>query len=153
MGSLVVKLDKPTLDKIKNGNRYSDIDILNARQGGNDVVLGELPMAYDVDAVKTSIRNILMWRVGENILRPEFGHNIHRSMYEQITDFNKERLAQEIQRALEENEPRITIRAVSVQRSEDDEQNNRLNVQVVYNVNGNGETSPELTVWTSIEGK
>lgn len=153
MGSLVVKLDKPTLDKIKNGNRYSDIDILNARQGGNDVVLGELPMAYDVDAVKTSIRNILMWRVGENILRPEFGHNIHRSMYEQITDFNKERLAQEIQRALEENEPRITIRAVSVQRSEDDEQNNRLNVKVVYIVKGNGETSPELTVWTSIEGK
>ena len=153
MGSLVVKLDKPTLDKIKNGNRYSDIDILNARQGGNDVVLGELPMTYDVDAVKTSIRNILMWRVGENILRPEFGHNIHRSMYEQITDFNKERLAQEIQRALEENEPRITIRAVSVQRSEDDEQNNRLNVQVVYNVKGNGETSPEFTVWTSIEGK
>ena len=153
MGSLVVKLDKPTLDKIKNGNRYSDIDILNARQGGNDVVLGELPMVYDVDAVKTSIRNILMWRVGENILRPEFGHNIHRSMYEQITDFNKERLAQEIQRALDENEPRITIRAVSVQRSEDDEQNNRLNVKVVYNVKGNGETSPEFTVWTSIEGK
>lgn len=153
MGSLVVKLDKPTLDKIRNGNRYSDIDILNARQGGNDVVLGELPMAYDVDAVKTSIRNILMWRVGENILRPEFGHNIHRSMYEQITDFNKERLAQEIQRALEENEPRITIRAVSVQRSEDDEQNNRLNVQVVYNVKGNGETSPEFTLWTSMEGK
>ena len=153
MGSLVVKLDKPTLDKIKNGNRYSDIDILNERQGGNDVVLGELPMTYDVDAVKTSIRNILMWRVGENILRPEFGHNIHRSMYEQITDFNKERLAQEIQRALEENEPRITIRAVSVQRSEDDEQNNRLNVKVVYIVKGNGETSPEFTVWTSIEGK
>ena len=153
MGSLVVKLDKPTLDKIKNGNRYSDVDILNARQGGNDVVLGELPMAYDVDAVKTSIRNILMWRVGENILRPEFGHNIHRSMYEQITDFNKERIAQEIQRALEENEPRISIKAVSVQRSEDDEQNNRLNVQVVYNVKGNGETSPEFTVWTSIEGK
>ena len=153
MGSLVVKLDKPTLDKIKNGNRYSDIDILNERQGGNDVVLGELPMAYDVDAVKASIRNILMWRVGENILRPEFGHNIHRSMYEQITDFNKERLAQEIQRALEDNEPRISIKAVSVKRSEDDEQNNRLNVQVVYNVKGNGETSPEFTVWTSIEGK
>lgn len=153
MGSLVVKLDKPTLDKIKNGNRYSDIDILNERQGGNDVVLGELPMAYDVDAVKASIRNILMWRVGENILRPEFGHNIHRSMYEQITDFNKERLAQEIQRALEDNEPRISIKAVSVKRNEDDEQNNRLNVKVVYIVKGNGETSPELTVWTSIEGK
>ena len=153
MGSLVVKLDKPTLDKIKNGNRYSDIDILNERQGGNDVVLGELPMAYDVDAVKASIRNILMWRVGENILRPEFGHNIHRSMYEQITDFNKERLAQEIQRALQDNEPRISIKAVSVKRNEDDEQNNRLNVKVVYIVKGNGGTSHEFTVWTSIEGK
>ena len=50
-------------------------------------------MAYDVDAAKASIRNIVMWRVGEKRLRPEFGHNIHRSMYDQITDFNKERLA------------------------------------------------------------
>ena len=153
MGSLVVKLDKPTLDKIKNGNRYSDIDILNERQGGNDVVLGELPMAYDVDAVKASIRNILMRRVGENILRPPSGHNTHRSMYEEITDFNKEGLAQEIQRALQDNEPRISIKAVSVKRNEDDEQNNRLNVKVVYIVKGNGGTSPEFTVWTSIEGK
>lgn len=149
MGSLVVKLDKPTIDKIVNGQRYSDIDILTARQGGNNVVLGELPMTYDADAVKTSIRNILMWRVGESILRPEFGHNIHRSMYEQSTEFNKDRLVQEIQRALEENEPRINVVAIAVKKSEEDE--NGLNVNVVYSVKG--QNNSEIGQFLTIKGK
>lgn len=53
----------------------------------------ELPMVYDVEAVKVAIRNILMWRVGESVISPEFGHNIHRSMYQQLDNFNKEGVA------------------------------------------------------------
>ena len=41
----------------------------------------KLQMVYDVNAVKQSVRNILMWRVGESVLRPEFGHNLYKSMY------------------------------------------------------------------------
>lgn len=50
------------------------------RKDGND----EVPMVYDVEAVKMSIRNILMWRVGESILHPSFGHNLKKSMYAQL---------------------------------------------------------------------
>lgn len=66
MGSLVVKLDKPTVDKLKNRYFYSDIDMLEF--SGKKKL--EVPVVYDVHAVKLAVRNILMWRVGENILRP-----------------------------------------------------------------------------------
>lgn len=78
MGSLVVKLDTPTVEKLKNRHHYSDIDMLTFRGSK----LNDVPMVYDVEAVKMSVRNILMWRVGESVLRPEFGHNLKRSMYE-----------------------------------------------------------------------
>ena len=77
-------------------------------------------MQYDVEAVKISIRNILMWRVGESVLRPEFGHNLNLMMYEQINEFNKEKVSEEIKRAIEENEPRVEVRSVSIRQVEDD---------------------------------
>jgi hypothetical protein len=79
MGSLVVKIDGSTKGRLKNVHHYSDLDVLTTTSDD-----GVVPMVYDVEAVKASIRNILMWRVGENVIRPQFGHNIHRSMYEQL---------------------------------------------------------------------
>lgn len=77
MGSLVVKLDEPTIGKLKNRWHYSDVDMLT--------FMGErasgVPIVHDVAAVKASVRNILMWRVGESVIRPEFGHNLKLSMY------------------------------------------------------------------------
>lgn len=65
---------------MENAHHYSDIDVGSVKPG-NDI---STEMVYDVEAVKASVRNILMWRVGENVIRPEFGHNIHRSMYQQL---------------------------------------------------------------------
>ena len=73
MGSLVVKLDEPTTKKLERMHFYSDVDMLNAR-GGNTHTTGvpklSVPMIYDVEAVKASVRNILMWRVGESVISP-----------------------------------------------------------------------------------
>lgn len=66
-----------------------------------------MPMCYDVEAVKVSVRNILMWRVGENVLRPEFGHKLQLSMYSQMNAFNQDAICEEIKRAIEDNEPRV----------------------------------------------
>ena len=79
MGSLVVKLDEPTMGKLRNQRHYSDIDMLTFRGSAGGSL--EVPMAYDVEAVKISVRNILTWRVGESVISPEFGHNLHLSMY------------------------------------------------------------------------
>ena len=92
MGSLIVKLDAPTEQKLKKRYHYSDVDMLGFRMpsrveyhddsGSSILEVYDVPMSYDVEAVKLSIRNILMWRVGESILRPEFGHKLHLSMYQ-----------------------------------------------------------------------
>lgn len=51
-----------------------------------------------------------------------------------MNQFNKDEIASEIKRAIEENEPRADIRFVAIDRNEDDEQNNTLHVKVVYSV-------------------
>lgn len=64
-------------------------------------------MAYDIDAVKMAVRNILMWRVGESVISPNFGHKLNANMYSQMNTFNKDAVCEEIKRAIEENEPRV----------------------------------------------
>ena len=114
MGSLIVKLDAPTEQKLKKRYFYSDLDMLGYRMprkskwgDGKNMDVYDVPMSYNVEAVKLSVRNILMWRVGESILRPEFGHKLNLSMYEQMNQFNQDQVESEIRRAIEENEPRV----------------------------------------------
>ena len=82
---------KRDLASLKKRYHYSDVDVLGLRMprkvgdqnnpGSSGIEVYDVPMSYDVEAVKISIRNILMWRVGESVLRPEFGHKLHLSMY------------------------------------------------------------------------
>lgn len=149
MGSMIVKIDDATESKLQNMHHYDDVDMLNFNKQRND----DIPMVYDVEAVKMSVRNILMWRVGESILRPEFGHNIHKSMYDQLDQFNKEKVSSEIQRAIEENEPRVKIHSVAVKNEIDDDENNLLKVQVTYSVYGNKTGEAKITQTTTVLGK
>jgi hypothetical protein len=100
MGSLIVKLDAQTEQTLKKRYHYSDVDVLGLRMprkvqdpsnpSGSGIEVYDVPMSYDVEAVKLSVRNILMWRVGESVLRPEFGHKLHLSMYQQMNEFNQD---------------------------------------------------------------
>ena len=162
MGSLVVKLDKPVQQRIQNRHHYQDIDMLNSNGSQklpekfnyhvNDVGQ-ELPMAYDVEAVKISIRNILMWRVGESVLRPEFGHNLHLSMYSQMIDFNKEAICQEIKRAIEVNDPRVDVISVDARKLDNDEDTNSIQVKVAYQVKGNNTDGFRVVEETIVSSK
>lgn len=110
MGSLLVKLDAPTEQRLKRRYHYSDVDMLGFRMprkvidpnnpNSSGLEVYDVPMSYDVEAVKLSVRNILMWRVGESILRPEFGHKLHLSMYQQMNQFNQEQVCEEVKRAI-----------------------------------------------------
>lgn len=138
MGSMIVKLDAPTQERLKRRYHYSDVDMLEYKGpvvGRTGVDLLEVPMVVDVDAVKVSVRNILMWRVGESVLRPEFGHKLKLSMYSQMNQFNQDQICEEIKRAIEDNEPRAKVETVAVKRADDDaEESNALHVRVVYSV-------------------
>ena len=161
MGSLVVKIDGSTKDRLKNARHYSDLDVLTTTPSYDVDVMTtrsskvlEVPMMYDVEAVKASIRNILMWRVGENVIRPQFGHNIHRSMYEQLNEFNKEKVCEEIKRAIEDNEPRAKIDVVAVKpNQEEDAENSTLSIRVVYEVIGNKSEGTKIVEDVVVNGR
>ena len=121
MASLIVKLDKDTLAKARaRGSTKvdSDIDMLTPRVG----VLEQVPMAYGDESVKQAIRNILMWRLGESVISPEFGHGLNKSMYQQITDMNRQQACEELKRAIEENEPRVEVISISMGGGSDSEE-------------------------------
>ena len=145
-------MDAPTMGKLRNRHRYSDVDMLTYSGKAEP----QVPMVYDVEAVKAAVRNILMWRVGESVISPEFGHNIRRSMYEQMNDFNKDKVCEEIKRAIEDNEPRADVKTVAVKRDDPDgdDASGALRVQVVYTVKGGGAaSSAEFTEQATVLGK
>ena len=153
MGSLVVKLDEQTQGKLKNRYFYSDIDMLGFRGNGDGKKVQELPVVYDVEAVKQSVRNILMWKVGESILRPNFGNKLHQSLYMQMNQFSQDNVCQEIHRAIDENEPRVDLKTVAVKREETDGGSCVLKVRIAYTVVGNKTEDAKIVEDITIGGK
>ena len=162
MGSLIVKLDAQTEQTLKKRYHYSDVDVLGLRMprkvqdpsnpSGSGIEVYDVPMSYDVEAVKLSVRNILMWRVGESVLRPQFGHKLHLSMYQQINEFNQDQICDEVKRAIQENEPRVEVDGVAVKKDEDPD-SNALYVKVIYHVVGQGADGAKLVQESIISGK
>ena len=112
-------------------------------------------MAYDVEAVKIAVRNILTWKVGESVIRPEFGHNLHKSFYSQMNDFNRQVVCEEIKRAIEENELRVNVKGVFAEQeiSEDGYEVNGLRVKVTYEIVGNKSDGAEIVETALISGR
>lgn len=162
MGSLIVKLDAQTEQALKKRYHYSDVDVLGLRMprkvqdpsspSGSGIEVYDVPMSYDVEAVKLSVRNILMWRVGESVLRPEFGHKLHLSMYQQMNEFNQDQVCEEVKRAIQENEPRVEVDGVAVKKDEDPD-SNALYVKVIYHVVGPGADGAKMVQESIISGK
>lgn len=163
MGSLIVKLDAPTEQMLKKRYHYSDVDMLGLRMpirvddpanpgSSSGLEVYDVPMSYDVEAVKLSIRNILMWRVGESVISPEFGHRLHLSMYQQMNEFNQDAICEEIKRAIQDNEPRVEVDGVAVKKDEDPD-SNALYVKVIYHVVGQGADGAKLMHESIISGK
>lgn len=162
MGSLIVKLDAQTEQTLKKRYHYSDVDVLGLRMprkvqdpsnpSGSGIEVYDVPMSYDVEAVKLSVRNILMWRVGESVLHPQFGHKLHLSMYQQMNEFNQDQVCEEVKRAIQENEPRVEVDGVAVKKDEDPD-SNALYVKVIYHVVGQGADGAKLVQESIISGK
>lgn len=162
MGSLIVKLDAQTEQTLKKRYHYSDVDVLGLRMprkvqdpsnpSGSGIEVYDVPMSYDVEAVKLSVRNILMWKVGESVLRPEFGHKLHLSMYQQMNEFNKDQICEEVKRAIQDNEPRVEVDSVAVKKDEDPD-SNALYVKVIYHVVGPGADGAKMVQESIISGK
>ena len=94
-------------------------------------VTGDLLVVKDDEAIKASVRNIILTGFYERANRPTFGCSGKKLLFEQNDVFTQITIAESIRTALENYEPRIEINDISVS---DDESGNALNISVYYTI-------------------
>jgi len=103
---------------------YKDLNLEGFEN--NDIEL------YDEDAVKFSVKNIILTKKGERLSDPNFGTNLYKLLFENISGDTLIDIETEIEYALESYEPRVNLLGVDVQQSNIDE--NTVIVKVYYEI-------------------
>ena len=88
---------------------------------GRNVVTSDVVTVSGEDAVKRSIKLLLMSRAGETPFFPEFGSHIFRLLFEPIDPITTVLLQHEIQATIEAYEPRVNIRRLTATPSSDEQ--------------------------------
>ena len=118
---------------------YTDVDIMfTAHPVSKDVTTKK-----DADAVKRSVRNILLTNNYERPFKPNFGANLRGQLFELQGIGAKRKIIGDIKEALYALEPRVRNVQVAIG------ENNRNNVDVMVKydiINGLGKDSLDFTV-------
>ena len=120
-------------------NEYSDLDVMFVAHP----ISGDIAIKKDSDAVKRSVRNILLTNNYERPFKPNFGANLRARLFE-MNDFGMASLViSDIKEALSALEPRITNISVKMEDTDD----NNLNLVIFYTIkNGNLATSQSVKI-------
>ena len=93
---------------------------------------GDLILKYDKDAIKRSLRNIMLTNDYERPFRPGFGANLRSLLFELADDITKFEIRKQITEAIEDFEPRVAIDEIYLNQ----DRNNRMYVNLHYGIRG-----------------
>jgi len=103
----------------------------------------DLALKRDEEAVKESLKNLILTDKGERLMQPLLGGNIRAMLFENNTPATIKFLQEQIKATIEEYEPRASLIDVTVQSSLDE---NTINVAIYFYIN-NIEQPITLTVF------
>jgi len=83
---------------------YADLDLFFRPHP----VTGDISLKYDTDAVKRSVRNIMMTNYYERPFKPGFGSNIREMLFELDNPRYHYKYAEDIKKTILDFEPRVT---------------------------------------------
>ena len=119
---------------LKNKNKitarrwYTDIDLnITPHPSSGDLVLKQ-----DIDAVKRSIRNIMLTNNYERPFKPNFGANLRGLLFELADDLTKFEIRSQIIEAITQLEPRVSIEEIYLNNS----RANTMHVNLHYGIRG-----------------
>ena len=115
-------------NKITARRWYTDID-LNITPHPSS---GDLVLKYDKEAIKRSIRNIMLTNNYERPFKPSFGANLRGLLFELADDVTKFEIRRQIEDAIMSFEPRVRITTILL----DSTGFNNLHVSVNYGIVG-----------------
>jgi len=110
---MVVQLLSPRQKKI---SLYSDI----YKDLTQNPTTGDLALRRDEEAVKESIKNLILTDKGERLMQPLIGGNIRAMLFENLTPAVLKMIEQQIATTIEEYEPRAELIDVEVKSTIDD---------------------------------
>ena len=104
---------------------YSDIPISFTAHP----ITGNVKKSINRDAVKNSVRNIILTNHGERFFKPKFGGNVTSQLFENASKFTEFNTARSIRIALQNYEPRAEVINVRV---DTDPDNNNLTATLKF---------------------
>lgn len=106
---------------------YKDI----ANSFGIHPITKKLSVLNNADSVKQSVKNIVLSNFYERPYKPNFGGNIYTQLFENMDEFTRIKLTQNIDRAIKNYEPRANLIEVRVNPVFDQ---NRIDISVTFSV-------------------
>ena len=95
----------------RNVRQYKDLDLFfGKKQASNDI-----NKVTDIQAVKRSVRNLVLLNHYEKPFHPEIGSGVRDVLFELMTPLTSHSLAVEIEDVIENFEPRAKVIGVSAQ--------------------------------------
>ena len=115
-----VKVSKQN-DEFKQSGRVDDIysDFNHAFKPHPNT--GQISRKVNIDAVKLSLRNLLLTNKYERLRNPTFGGNLRRYLFEPVEPRIEDEIKQHIEVMIKNYEPRVAVREVRVTASEEDQ--------------------------------
>ena len=96
-------------------------------------VTKDLTILKNENAIKQSIKNLVLTVPGEKPFQPSIGSRISELLFEPLDNFTADAVRQEVVNTIEQYEPRVTLARVNVRMNF---VNNSFNVEVVYKIVG-----------------
>ena len=98
---------QPNNDITRNVKQYKDLDLFFSKKTNKD-----LNKVTDIEAVKRSVRNLILHNTFEKPFHPEIGGNVRGLLFENMTPMTSSVIARKIQDTIENFEPRAKITSV-----------------------------------------
>lgn len=107
-------------------------------------VSGSLAKVTNHNAVRQSIKNLILTNYGERLFQPLVGGDVIRHLFDPMNSLTAKNIADSITKTIEYNEPRAKLLGVDVKESTDF---NSVIVNVVFSIiNTNAPISMDVTV-------
>lgn len=107
--------------------KYSDLDL----DFLPNPITKDVPLKYDVEAVKRSIRSLVFTNKYERLFQPDIDAGIHKLLFENFGTIQIVTLRNRLEQAIVNYEPRVT--EVNV-KTRTDEENHLLVIDVIFRV-------------------
>ena len=98
-------------DITRNVRQYSDLDLFFGKKSSDS----DISKVTDVQAVKRSVRNLVLLNAYENPFHPEIAGGVREMLFELMTPITAQIIAKQVENVINNFEPRAKLVGVRVQ--------------------------------------